>query len=230
MQLGSPFEQFVMRAYDKLRVQGSPTKHPRSLGRAAAMSIIKHRKPSLRRTTVSRVLIRPPTRADRDAILAMTGAARRVHPGLVPTPDALGKFLARIDGQRHVGLLVCLVDGGDLVGMINISEIIRGRFQSAFLGYHGNVLYADQGLMTEGLRLAAAHAFTKLKLHRVEANIQPANRRSSALVQRCGFSKEGFSPRYLKIGGRWRDHERWALTVEDWREARKKGRTRKSLN
>jgi len=71
--------------------------------------------------------------------------------------------------------------------------------------------------MTEGLQLVLRHAFRRLKLHRLEANIQPANTASIRLVRSLGFRKEGFSPRYLKIGGRWRDHERWALLVEDWR-------------
>ena len=71
--------------------------------------------------------------------------------------------------------------------------------------------------MTEGLQLALQHAFTTLKLHRLEANIQPRNRASIALVKRCRFRREGFSPRYLKIGGRWRDHERWAMLAEDAR-------------
>ena len=68
-----------------------------------------------------------------------------------------------------------------------------------------------QGLMREGLQAAVRDAFRSLKLHRLEANIQPANAASIALVRACGFSKEGYSPRYLKIGGRWRDHERWAI-------------------
>ena len=75
--------------------------------------------------------------------------------------------------------------------------------------------------MTEALALTLRIAFGRLRLHRVEANIQPGNRASIALVRRAGFRREGLSPRYLKIGGRWRDHERWALTVEDWRRRRR---------
>ena len=140
-----------------------------------------------------------------------------------PMPDgqAYAAYLKRFDGERSVGFLVCLRDGGDLVGAVNVTEIIRGRLRSAFLGYSGNVAHAGKGLMTEGVLLVVAHAFTKLKLHRIEANIQPGNRASIALAKRCGFRKEGFSPRYLKLAGRWRDHERWALTVEDWRAQRK---------
>jgi [ribosomal protein S5]-alanine N-acetyltransferase len=47
----------------------------------------------------------------------------------------------------------------------------------------------------------------------LEANVQPANIASIALVQSCGLRKEGFSPRYLKIAGKWRDHERWAIVA-----------------
>jgi ribosomal-protein-alanine N-acetyltransferase len=155
----------------------------------------------------------------------MSRASKRFHGRwwtLATDSAGYRKYLDRINGERYEGFLVCLRDGGGIVGVINVVEIIRGRLQSAFLGYSGNVAFAGTGLMTEGLRLVVAHAFTKLKLHRVEANIQPANRRSIALATRCGFRKEGFSPRYLKLGGQWRDHERWAQTVEDWRRGRAK--------
>lgn len=114
-------------------------------------------------------------------------------------------------------------DTGDLVGLINISEIVRGAFRSGYLGYYVFAPYQRQGFMLPGLSAAIARAFRKHGLHRLEANIQPGNRASIALVKRLGFRREGFSPRYLKIGGRWRDHERWALTVEDWQRWRDRG-------
>ena len=72
--------------------------------------------------------------------------------------------------------------------------------------------------MTEAVSLVLGYAFDNLKLHRIEANVQPHNQPSIAVLRRNGFAKEGFSRRYLKINGRWRDHERWAIIVEDWRK------------
>ena len=80
--------------------------------------------------------------------------------------------------------------------------------------------YARRGYATEALELVVRFAFGKLKLHRIEANIQPDNVASLALARRAGFQREGYSPRYLKIGGRWRDHERWAILAENWRGRR----------
>jgi ribosomal-protein-alanine N-acetyltransferase len=112
---------------------------------------------------------------------------------------------------------------GELAGVINLNEIVRGGFRSAYLGYYALAPHHAQGHMSAGLRLVIARAFRLERLHRVEANIQPGNARSIALVKRLGFRLEGFSPRYLKINGRWRDHERWALTVEDWRSSKRAG-------
>ena len=96
-------------------------------------------------------------------------------------------------------------------------QIVRRGFQSAYLGYAVGKPFAGQGYMRDGLELVLRHAFTTLRLHRIEANIQPANASSLALAKGAGFRREGFSPRYLKIGGRWRDHERWAILAEEWR-------------
>ncbi len=104
------------------------------------------------------------------------------------------------------------------MGSIALSQIFRGGFLSAYLGYQIGADFARQGYMTETIQLMLRHAFVDLKLHRLEANIQPGNVASIALVKRAGFVLEGYSRRYLKICGRWRDHERWAILVEDWRK------------
>lgn len=111
----------------------------------------------------------------------------------------------------NCALLVCRRDDGDIVGVVNITNIVRGSFKSGYLGYYVFAGYERQGYMRAGLRAVVRYAFDSLKLHRLEANIQPGNSASAALVRSCGFRKEGYSPRYLKIGGRWRDHERWAI-------------------
>jgi ribosomal-protein-alanine N-acetyltransferase len=166
-----------------------------------------------------RVCIRHPVEADRAAFVAMVRASRELHEPWVfapSTPERFDAYRARLDGERHEGLLVCTRDTGDIVGVYNVMEIVRGVFLSAYIGVYGNAAYAGQGLMSEGLRLVLAHCFRTQRLHRVEANIQPGNEPSRRLFAGAGFRQEGFSPRYLMIAGAWRDHERWALTVEDW--------------
>ena len=115
-------------------------------------------------------------------------------------------------------LLACLRDGGAIVGVLIVSQIVRGAFQSAYLGYYVHQRHAGNGYMREAMLQTVDHAFGRLALHRMEANIQPLNRASVALALSAGFRLEGFSPRYLLIGGQWRDHERYAITAED-REA-----------
>jgi ribosomal-protein-alanine N-acetyltransferase len=166
--------------------------------------------------TSSRVLLRPPTADDEAEFLARMNASRRVHrPWLYPPlePDAYRGYLARLD-ERKYGYLACRRSDGAIVGWLNVSEIVRGALQGAFLGYGGVAEFAGQGYMTEAVRLVVREAFGPLGLHRLEANIQPGNLASIALARRCGFEREGFSPRYLKVGGRWRDHERWAIRAE----------------
>jgi ribosomal-protein-alanine N-acetyltransferase len=160
-----------------------------------------------------RVILRPLEAADRAAFVAAAQASRSLHrPWVSPPCDdaAFDRHLARFNRVTDFAFVVQRADGDALVGVINLTGIIRGAFLSGYLGYYAFKEHQGQGLMHEGLTLAVRHAFGGLGLHRVEANIQPANGPSIALVRACGFSLEGYSPRYLKIGGRWRDHERWA--------------------
>ncbi|HSN87892.1 MAG TPA: GNAT family protein [Thermoanaerobaculia bacterium] len=184
--------------------------------------------------TGKRVYLRHPIPQDREEFLAMVRASRRYHRPWVYPPDdqeAFSIYAARALTERSFYCLIRLRETDELVGVANLSEIVRGLFRSAYLGYYGNVLQEGQGLMKEGVGLLIRHAFQTLDLHRIEANVQPGNTSSLRLVRALGFRKEGFSPRYLKLGGKWRDHERWALLVDDWKAkgGPKKGRpSRKS--
>jgi [ribosomal protein S5]-alanine N-acetyltransferase len=141
--------------------------------------------------------------------------------GLTPaTREDFARLLTRTWRSDFVSLLIRRLADDAILGSIEISQIVRGAFQSAYLGYQIGAAYARQGYMTEALGLTLAYGFGPLRLHRLEANIQPANEPSIALIRRLGFSQEGYSPRYLKIGGRWRDHEPWAILAESWRSRR----------
>ncbi len=159
-------------------------------------------------------------RADATELIAANRAATAYHaPWVQPFVDEAG-FEAWFAGNLS-GANVALVgrerERGELVGIVNLSQIFMGPFRSAYVGYWGYPSTGRRGLMTGALRGAVRFAFDELGLHRVEANIQPDNLRSIALVQRLGFAREGFSPRYLRIAGAWRDHERWALLADDER-------------
>jgi [ribosomal protein S5]-alanine N-acetyltransferase len=172
----------------------------------------------------SRVELRTPSAADRDEFLAAMRTSRAHHsPWMQATTSDEGyeRLLARVRNERFEPMLICRRTDGRIVGFININEIVRGQFQSAYLGYGGVAAHAGRGYMTEGLQLVVGRAFTELRLHRLEANIQPANQASRALVQRCGFVYEGLAERYLKIGGRWRDHEHWVIRAEQWKQRRR---------
>jgi ribosomal-protein-alanine N-acetyltransferase len=169
-----------------------------------------------------RTRIEPASAQHEAAFLAAVRRSAKLHrPWLTPpaTPEAFRAYLAKQDGVRGLGFFA-FSDTDELVGVVNVSEIVRGAFHSAYLGYYAFAPHDGRGHMSAALRAVATLMFRKQRLHRLEANIQPANKASLALVKRFGFRKEGFSRRYLKIAGRWRDHERWAVTAEDWKARR----------
>jgi [ribosomal protein S5]-alanine N-acetyltransferase len=171
-----------------------------------------------------RVFIRPLAYEDCDAFLAAVRRSRSLHRNWInpkaATRAAFTAYLKRFADDAHHGFVVVARESGELVGAINLNDVIRGSFQSASVGYYAFTPHAGRGFMREGLLLVLSRAFQHLKLHRVEANIQPENEASIALVKRCGFIREGYSRRLLKVCGRWKDHERWAILAEDFTSRR----------
>ncbi len=178
------------------------------------------------------VFLRFPQAADSGELLALKRGSRKHLTRWEASPVGggnmfgkwwFGRFLKSSNTERSKRFVVCLRETGDIVGQVGLGEISGGAFQSCYLGYWIGAGFVKRGLMSEAVTLAVSYAFEELKLHRVEANVVPTNRASLGLVKKQGFRYEGTAKRYLKIAGRWRDHEHWAVTREEWKVG-KKGR------
>lgn len=184
--------------------------------------------------TGPRVFLRHPDASDRDEFLALREASRTLHLPWEPiprdgsdpvSPAAFERFLVvsnTAEIQKH---LICRNSDLAILGYVGLNQIQLGAFRSCYMGYWMGQPFLRHGYASEGIELCLARAFTQLGLHRVEANIIPDNTASLGTARKCGFRKEGYSPRYLEIAGRWRDHERWAITLEDWQERQGKDAT-----
>ena len=174
----------------------------------------------------SRVFLRPPAASDRREFVGLMRASRSFHKPWASAPtddDRFSAYLADAARPDFDAMLLCRTEDLAILGFFNLSQIVRRSLQSAYLGYAVGKPFAGHGYMREGIQLLLERAFTEMRLHRIEANIQPGNHASIALARGAGFRREGFSPRYLKIAGRWRDHERWAILADDWRTRGERG-------
>lgn len=161
------------------------------------------------------VLATPRLAADHAAYFARNDAHFRPWdpprpPGLLTEAHWLQQ-LARAEADFAAGTAVRLVAftraaPRQMVARINLTQIARGPFQSAMLGYAIDAAHEGQGLMREALTAVIGYAFGELKLHRLEANVRPENLRSLRLLERLGFERTGLAPRYLFVDGAWRDH------------------------
>ena len=170
-----------------------------------------------------RVGIRYLEAADEQELLRLVRVSRSLHRPWAYPPERTDQFqdlLGRCRREDSCCVVAYELASDRVVGVFTISQIVRGSFQSAFLGYYASLEFAGRGYMREAMRLVLDLAFGPLALHRIEANIQPGNAASIALAKGAGFRLEGFSPRYLLIGGQWRDHERYALTADERRARR----------
>ncbi|MGO9558667.1 MAG: GNAT family N-acetyltransferase [Acidimicrobiales bacterium] len=162
-----------------------------------------------------------PAAADAEEFISAVQASRSLHHPWVEPPDSAARYAAYLNhAARDDQAAFLLRHGscGELVGYVNLNNIVHRSFQSAHLGYAAFASHAGRGLMSAGLSAVLDRVFSEMRLHRVEANIQPTNAPSIKLVRRLGFQKEGFSRAYLLVDGEWRDHERWALLRDQWRK------------
>jgi len=168
--------------------------------------------------TGPRAVLRQPEERDRGELTERLLASAALHdPWMEPAEPGpwIDRLLARNASQTDRSFLVCDADDGAIAGVMNLSQIVMGPFRSAYLGYYAFEPFAGLGYMRAAMPLVLRTAFDDLGLHRVQANIQPGNVASIALVRGAGFHREGFSPRYLFIRGAWRDHEQWVRLADD---------------
>lgn len=153
----------------------------------------------------------------RERWLAAAARSKELHHPWVSPASTIWQFNQRLIKYRSANniSLLAIDQNNALVACINLNEIVRGAFQSAYIGYFVFEPFSGKGLMKKAMKLVIDYAFNSLELHRIEANIQPTNDASLNLIKSLGFRHEGFSPRYLKIEKEWKDHERFALTIED---------------
>lgn len=106
-------------------------------------------------------------------------------------------------------------DDDVLAGGLTLGQVKRGVVQAATLGYWTGEAHARQGLMSAAVRAVTGYAFTTLRLHRIEASCLPHNEASMKLLERTGFTREGYARAYLRINGIWQDHLLYGLLETD---------------
>lgn len=125
---------------------------------------------------------------------------------------AAAELAFQADRQMHC----CLFDAARAIGVVNLSNFVRGAFHACHLGYSIDAELEGLGLMTRAVGRVVEHAFDALGMHRVMANYLPENTRSASLLDRLGFEREGIAKKYLLIAGQWRDHVLTARVNDAW--------------
>lgn len=168
-----------------------------------------------------KIYLRPPKNEDCLEFTELNKQSRKFHKNLANPPKdkkSFAEYVAKNELSANECFLICTKENKAIAGAINLSQIFYGNFMNAYLGYFVGEKFAGKDFATAAISLILKFAFRDLKLHRIEANVQPHNFSSIAVLKKNNFTKEGFSRKYLKIGGRWLDHARWAIIKDDWRE------------
>jgi len=164
------------------------------------------------------VRLRPIKATDETAFMQGLRDSRELLKPWVQVPlsrKTFQKYVLEMNTADDRAWAVMRADTRELAGVVELRDIFYGDFKNAYLIYYAFLAHQRQGVMKQAVQQVIAIAFNRLKLHRLEANVQPDNLASIALLMSCGFNKEGFSPRFLKKNGQWRDHERWAILADE---------------
>jgi [ribosomal protein S5]-alanine N-acetyltransferase len=171
------------------------------------------------RPTEPRVHLERPASSREREYLDACHRSRSLYRGLVAAAAAPADYrdlLERSAWPSQESFFVVTAASGQLAGVVNILDITRNAASFGRLAYFAFVPHTGSGLMREGVGQVIDVAFRELDLARLDADIQPGNRRSRALVERLGFRRGSATRLQLKIGSRWREHERWTLLCADW--------------
>ena len=172
--------------------------------------------------------IRPTDRSDLEELLALRLGNREHTAPWEPMRDRgfwtrAGQALeldldaqAWASGSAYAFAILDLQDGESLTGRVALANVVRGAWHNATLGYWVDVARGRRGHATRAVRLVLAFAFEHAGLHRVQPAVIPRNLRSTRVVEKAGFRREGCAERYLRINGVWEDHDIWAMTAEEW--------------
>jgi len=170
-----------------------------------------------------------PVAADEAGFVEMVLSSADAWAPWIPKVDAsltpAARFRREMERARlgaeagtHLRLLASL--DGEIVGLFALNDIVRGAFENGYAAWQVSARQMGRGVGTEGVHALLAAAFDEaprgVGLHRVQANIMPANLASLRLARKVGFRREGIAERYLRIAGRWEDHVIHAVTREEW--------------
>jgi ribosomal-protein-alanine N-acetyltransferase len=161
-------------------------------------------------------VIRPLTVDDAPELARILAANRRALAPFQPElPDDFWTVAGQRERIRLADCLYAILDAEALAGTIGLSNLARGPFQSATVGYWVDDAKRGRGVATEAVCAMADLAFGKLGLHRLEAACLVDNIASQRVLEKSGFVRIGVAPRYLCIAGSWRDHVLFQRTRED---------------
>ena len=124
-------------------------------------------------------------------------------------------LLRQFEEQQGMPFVVEL--DGEVVGQLNVANMLFGSVSSAVVGYWIAPEAAGRGVMTTAVALVSDYLLNVVGLHRVEINIRPENASSLRIVEKLGFRYEGLKERFIHINGDWRDHYVFAITHEEVR-------------